>query len=172
MSLYLYLLLAALIGAVPLTEGIARVWTGQNLRDLGQGNTGISATFRYVGTVPGLIAVLGEAGRGIGVVLLGHYCGVDPLWGLVALVSGRFLSTRGAGVTNVIWGLAWAAPWALLGIGLTGGTTWICSRNRVISRRLGALSLPLWIGYTGQAVYSAVTLGIVLVLIDYTLPDE
>ena len=104
--------LCPLLGALPLTGWLVRLFAGKNLAAIGTGNIGVSAAFYHGGKVVGILAVLAEAGKGIGAVLLArHYFGPnalnDPVWevvALIALVMGRYWGAKGAGTTNVTWG--------------------------------------------------------------------
>lgn len=97
-----------LLGAVPLTGWITRWVAGKRLAEIGTGNVGVSAAFYHGGPWAGVPAVMAEAGKGIGAVLLArHYFPTDPAWELVALmalVMGRYWGGRAAGTTNVVWG--------------------------------------------------------------------
>jgi hypothetical protein len=68
---------------------------------LGTGNVGVSAAFYHGGRVAGILSVLMEAAKGIGVVLLArYYFPNDPVWeiiALIALVMGRYWFASGSG---------------------------------------------------------------------------
>jgi len=58
------------LGGLPLIAWLVQGLTDQRLADLGTGNLSVSAAFYHGGTRVGLLAVLSEALKGIGVVLL------------------------------------------------------------------------------------------------------
>ncbi|MBE9060258.1 glycerol-3-phosphate acyltransferase [cf. Phormidesmis sp. LEGE 11477] len=100
--------LIPLLGALPLTGWIVRVFTGKSLRQLGTGNVSVSAAFYHGGTLVGVLAVLAEAFKGIFSILLARYFfGDDAVWPILSLmfiVMGRYWGSQGAGTTNVAWG--------------------------------------------------------------------
>jgi hypothetical protein len=90
------------------------------------------------GAIAGVPAVLSEAAKGIGAVLLArHYFPTDPVWeivALIALVMGRYWGSQGAGTTNVMWGFI-VHDWVTAGLGwllsLIGFTV-VRQRRRVV----------------------------------------
>ncbi len=100
--------LVPLLGALPLSGWIVRLFTGKQLSKLGTGNVGVSAAFYHGGTPIGLLSVAAEAFKGIAAILAARYFfGDDPIWpvlSLMALVMGRYWGSQGAGTTNVAWG--------------------------------------------------------------------
>lgn len=100
--------LVPVLGALPLTGWIVRLFTGKQLAKMGTGNVGVSAAFYHGGTAVGLLSVAAEAIKGIVAVLIARYFfGSDPIWpvlSLIFLVMGRYWGSQGAGTTNVAWG--------------------------------------------------------------------
>lgn len=168
------------LGGLPLTGWITRAFSGQSLQDLGTGNVSVSAAFYHGGTGAGILAVLSEAMKGIGAVLLfrvffpGH-----PVWelvGLMALVGGRFLLGRGAGTTNVVWGYIvhdWKTAFLVAVIGGIGFTL-------VREKRLGRLSILVLLpivtallhsGSVGRII-AVMLLSAEIALIYHLIPDD
>ncbi|MEO1094855.1 MAG: glycerol-3-phosphate acyltransferase [Cyanobacteria bacterium J06638_28] len=116
--------LCPLLGALPLTGWLTRLVAGKRLSTLGTGNISVSAAFYHGGRVVGILAVLAEAGKGIGAVLLArYYIPTEPAWeivALIALVMGRYWGAKGAGTTNVTWGFIVHDP-------VTSGLTFLIS---------------------------------------------
>jgi glycerol-3-phosphate acyltransferase PlsY len=104
----LIFVLSPIIGGLPLTGWVTRLVSGKNLAQVGTGNVGVSAAFYHGGRLAGILSVLLEAAKGIGVVLLAqHYFPAAPVWEIIALIGlvmGRYWFARGAGTTNVMWG--------------------------------------------------------------------
>ena len=96
------------LGALPLSGWIVRLFSGQQLSQVGTGNVGVSAAFYHGGTTAGIFAVIAEAFKGIAAVLIARYFfGNDAIWpvfSLIFLVMGRYWGSQGAGTTNVAWG--------------------------------------------------------------------
>lgn len=144
---FLIFTLCPIIGALPLTGWGVQLVSGKQLSELGTRNVGVSAAFYHGGTVAGVLAVLMEAGKGIGAVLLARrYFPADPTWeviALIALVMGRYWGAKGAGTTNATWGFLVYDP-------VVGGLTVLLSflgftivREKREGRLLALVLLPL-----------------------------
>ena len=98
-----------LLGGLPLIAWITYALTRRKLAQLGTGNVSVSAAFYHGGRWVGILAVLSEAGKGIIAVLLARYLfPTEAAWELVALIMlimGRYLMGKGAGTTNLVWGV-------------------------------------------------------------------
>jgi len=173
------LLSAFVIGGLPLTGWMTRRLSGQQLAQVGTGNVGISAAFYHGGTLAGILAVLAEAGKGIGMVLLARTLfpqeAAWELLALIALVAGRFWLGKGAGTTNVVWGCI-AYSWAVaLFIFLIGGISFTILRQRQQGRLAILLLLPLIIALYRQDVaetLAAMVLSTLLGWIYRQIPDD
>ncbi|MDJ0730333.1 MAG: glycerol-3-phosphate acyltransferase [Crocosphaera sp.] len=137
--------LCPLLGGLPLIDWITYAFKGQKLSQVGTGNVSVSAAFYHGGTLVGILAVLSEAGKGILVVLLARYFfPVEPFWelmALIALIIGRYWMGKGAGTTNLFWGIIvhdWAATFLTALISLSSFTI---LRDRVIGRLLALFLL-------------------------------
>lgn len=134
----LILILCPLVGGLPLIKGITYGLTRQNLSNLGTGNISVSAAFYHGGTLVGVLAVLSEALKGIFAVLLARaFFPSGSVWELVALIAlvmGRYWMGKGAGTTNVVWGIVvhdWRAAVLTL---LIGGVSFTVFRDRRTGR--------------------------------------
>ncbi|MEM6590873.1 MAG: glycerol-3-phosphate acyltransferase [Cyanobacteria bacterium P01_C01_bin.73] len=143
----LVFILCPLMGGLPLTGWITQWVSGQQLASLGTGNISVSAAFYHGGKGAGILAVLSEAAKGIGAVLLARqFFPSDPVWeviALIALVMGRYWFAKGAGTTNVTWGFVVHAP-------IVAGLTFVISflfftvvRERKSGRLLVLILLPI-----------------------------
>jgi glycerol-3-phosphate acyltransferase PlsY len=145
-----------LIGGMPLTGWIVRGLTGKKLAEIGTGNIGVSAAFYHGGTTVGVLSVLAEAAKGIGVVS-GVRALLPPnptieLAAIVAMVAGRFWIGRGAGTTNAVWGVA-AYDWRVAVISLISsmGVTALIPERRQ-GRWYALLLLPMIIAFLRQGL--------------------
>jgi phosphohistidine swiveling domain-containing protein/glycerol-3-phosphate acyltransferase PlsY len=175
----LIFVLSPVVGGLPLTGWSTQLLSGQRLRRVGTGNVGVSAAFYHGGKVAGIVAVLLEAAKGIGVVLLArYYFPADPVWeilALIGLVMGRYWFAAGAGTTNVVWGMV-AHDWvtAVL-IALISGLGFTIFRERRQGRLLALVLLPLITALRHQdgALVLAVTcLSVLIAWIYQKLPDD
>ncbi len=81
---YWVVIVSYLIGSIPFSYLVARFWKGIDIRMCGSGNVGMTNVWRNAGPVAGVLALAGDLGKGVLVVLLAKYYG-PPL--LVALAS-------------------------------------------------------------------------------------
>jgi len=102
----------------------------------------------------GILSVLSEAAKGIGVIELARsWYPSQPTIQLLALcflVLGRFLIGKGAGTTNVVWGIVayhWRVAFFLL---LLSGGFFLVDRDRIRSKYLVLFLLPLFIAILVQ----------------------
>ncbi|MGL5873045.1 MAG: glycerol-3-phosphate acyltransferase [Xenococcaceae cyanobacterium] len=132
------LLICPLLGGLPLIDWITYALTGKQLAKLGTGNVSVSAAFYHGGRWVGILAVLSEASKGIAAVLLSRaFFPAYSVWelaALIALVMGRFWMGKGAGVTNVVWGIVVHDPIAAFLILLIGGVSFTIFRDRSSGR--------------------------------------
>ena len=134
----LIFLVCPLLGGLPLIDWITYGITGRQLAKLGTGNVSVSAAFYHAGRLVGILAVLSEAFKGIAAVLLARaFFPSEPLWeliALIALVMGRYWIGKGAGTTNVVWGIVVHDPIAAGLIFLIGGISFTIFRDRTSGR--------------------------------------
>lgn len=176
---FLIFVLAPVIGGLPLTGWSTRLLSGQRLGRIGTGNVGVSAAFYHGGKVAGITAVLLEAAKGIGVVLLArYYFPTDSVWEIIALIGlvmGRYWFARGAGTTNVVWGVAaYDWPTALLTF-IISGLGFTIFRERRQGRLLALMLLPLITALRyqdGALVLAMTSLSGLIAWIYQKLPDD
>jgi len=175
----LIMVLCPLLGGVPLTGWVTQIVSGRRLAVLGTGNVSVSAAFYHGGKLAGVLAVLVEASKGIGAVLLARtFFASDPTWELIALIAlviGRYWISKGAGTTNVVWGCVvydWAVALVVLVISSIGFTIF---RERQ-QGRIGALLLfPIitaLFGHRFSEVMATIALSGLIAWIYQKLPDD
>ncbi|MEB3359640.1 MAG: glycerol-3-phosphate acyltransferase [Synechococcales bacterium] len=174
------LLVCPILGGLPVIDWIHFAFTGERLAKRGTGNISVSAAFYHGGRWVGILAVLSEAAKGIGVVLLARSLfPEEPAWevgALVLLVIGRYWIGRGAGVTNVVWGYIvhdWRVAFL---IALIGGIGFTVLRERHLGR-LGILVLiPVITGllhpHDPARLLAALALSLLIGWIYYRIPDD
>jgi len=168
------------LGALPIVGWITRLLAHKNLHELGTGNIGVSAAFYHGGTIVGILAVLLEAAKGIGVVLLARALfPYGVLWeqaALILLVLGRFSLGGGAGTTNVAWGyLVHDADVAMLVI-LIGFGSLTVIREKRSGKWLVLALLPVVTAFIhpsdGMRTGMAMLLSLLMVAIYQQIPDD
>lgn len=177
---FLIFVLGPIIGGLPLTGWVTRLVSGKKLRQLGTGNVSVSAAFYHGGRGVGILAVLMEAAKGIGVVLLArYYFPDDTVWeivALIALVMGRFWFANGAGTTNVVWGFIvhdWVTSLLTL---LVSGLGFTIFRERRQGRLLVLVLLPIFTALRhtqdGPLILAVTCLSALIAWIYHKIPDD
>ena len=176
----LIFVICPILGAVPLIQWLTLFLTGKNLNQLGTGNISVSAAFYHGGKLAGILAVLSEAGKGIAAVLLARsFFPEDPVWEIVALIAvviGRYWVAKGAGTTNVTWGMVVHDPIAAGLIFLIGGISFTILRDRASGRNGILILMPLILGLLHiddpPRIISTIALSLIIFAIYNKIPDD
>ncbi len=177
------MLLAYLIGGIPIGLFVGRARGIADIRDHGSGNIGASNALRLLGAKAGALVWVGDCGKGLLPVLLArHFLGLET-WALgltgVAATAGHCFSpylrlTGGRGVSTglgVMLALFW--PCGLLSL-LVFVAVVAATRYISVGSICGSSSAPLWMllllsampGLARFAAPYAVSAGLCAVLID------
>ena len=176
----LIFLVCPILGGLPLISWITYAITGRQLDKLGTGNVSVSAAFYHGGRLVGILAVLSEASKGIAAVLLARaFFPSDPVWeliALIALVMGRYWMGKGAGTTNVVWGIVVHDPISAGLIFLIGGISFTIFRDRASFKTatlvLLVLILALLHPQESERIMAAIALSTLLAWIYHKIPDD
>lgn len=176
-----------LLGGLPLIDWITYGLTKRQLTQLGTGNVSVSAAFYHGGRWVGILAVLSEASKGIIAVLLARYLfpgeAASEIVALIMLVIGRYWFGKGAGTTNVFWGVIVHSWQTALIVLLTGAVCFPVFRNIMPAKQLrntgrytSLVLFPavLWLLYPQDLarIIAAIALSLLLAGIYYTIPDD
>ncbi len=173
-------LFCPLLGGLPLIDWLTYGFTGRQLGKLGTGNISVSAAFAHGGKFVGILAVLSEAGKGIAAVLLTRmFFPSGSFWellALIALVMGRYWMGKGAGTTNVVWGIAAHDAIAAGLVFLIGLISFTINRDRQTGKLGVLLLLAIIIGlrHSTEPEYFiiATALSSLLAWIYQQIPDD
>ncbi|MFE1745500.1 glycerol-3-phosphate acyltransferase [Coleofasciculus sp. H7-2] len=176
----LIFIVCPLLGGLPLIAWIVRAFTGRRLARLGTGNVSVSAAFYHGGRFAGILAVLSEASKGVAAVLLARsFFPTEPEWeliALIALVMGRYWMGRGAGTTNVVWGIVVHAPLVAVLVFVIGGVSFTLVRERKQGRILVLILLPVFMAllpnHSTAQVVAAIALSGIIAWIYQKIPDD
>ena len=169
-----------LLGGLPLIDWLTYSITGRQLKKLGTGNISVSAAFYHGGKVAGIVAVLSEAAKGIAAVLLTRLFfpphSVWELLALIGLVMGRYWIGRGAGTTNVVWGILAHDVRVFLITILLGLMSFTINRDRT-SGKIGvliilAVTIALFHPYHPEFAVAGMVLSGLLWWIYGQIPDD
>jgi len=145
----LSLLAAYLLGSIPFSFLVARLWGVQDVRRVGSGNVGATNVMRSAGALPGLIAFALDAGKGAAAVgLAQRFDGSGVLAALAAagVVVGHVFPVwlgfqGGKGVATGAGAFAPVAPLASLAALATFGVVLALTRYVSVGSIAGAVML-------------------------------
>ncbi len=173
------LIVCPLMGGIPLIDWIAYAFSGKKLSKLGTGNISVSAAFYHGGKLVGILAVLSEAAKGIAAVLIARIFFLPQseweILALIALVVGRYWWGKGAGATNVTWGIVVHNPIAAMLIFLIGGISFTLFREKRTGRLavLGLMVVILSAQHPHEPYIAAtISLAVLLAWIYTQIPDD
>ncbi|MCM2256650.1 MAG: glycerol-3-phosphate 1-O-acyltransferase PlsY [Vicinamibacteria bacterium] len=153
----LALVAAYLLGAIPFSFVVARLWGVRDVREVGSGNVGATNVMRSAGKVPGAIAFVLDAAKGAVAAWLATRLG-GPEWlppaCAAAAVAGHmypvFLGFRGGkGVATGAGAFLPLAPWATLIAFVTFAVVAAATRYVSVGSVVGAVALALGAWATG-----------------------
>jgi len=154
---YAYLVLSYLVGAIPTSYWVGRVFHGLDLREHGSGNLGATNALRVLGWQSAVPVVIVDIAKGwVPVVLFARLANVDFGWSLAygtAAILGHMFSVwvrfkGGKGMATSAGAFLGLAPWAVLGgfvvwLGLTLPTGYVS-----LGSVGAAFALPFLIAFT------------------------
>ncbi|MBD2621094.1 glycerol-3-phosphate acyltransferase [Microcystis flos-aquae FACHB-1344] len=178
-SLFIFLV-CPIIGGLPLIDWINYLVTGRKLSQLGTGNIGVTAAFYHGGKLVGILAVISEAAKGIIVIFLTRlFFPTGSPWellALIALVMGRYWLGKGAGTTNVFWGLMFHDFVAVFLTSIISVISFTIFREKSTGRLVGlfllALILTLRRPHDSGYIITAIALACLLGAIFQKIPDD
>ena len=179
-GIVIILIVCPLLGAIPLISWITYALSGKQLAKVGTGNISVAAAFYHGGKLAGSICVVSEALKGVGVVTIAQSCfPSQPVWELIALIAlvvGRYVATKGAGITNVSWGLLAHDPMVAAFVSLLAAMGFLITRSKE-TIKLGVLVIfPLFVGIIHSQdiprIIAAATLSGLIYWIYSQIPDD
>ncbi|MEA5568100.1 glycerol-3-phosphate acyltransferase [Anabaena sp. UHCC 0399] len=174
------LIVCPFLGALPVIAWITYALKGRQLAQIGTKNISVSAAFYHGGTIAGVLAVLSEALKGIGAVFLARaFFPEGSVWELLALITlvfGRYSIGRGAGTTNVVWGLLVHDPLLSIFIGLLAIISFTLLQSRIFVKYGVLVVFPLFMvilhAEDFPKILAAVALAALLGWIYKKIPDD
>jgi glycerol-3-phosphate acyltransferase PlsY len=165
---------AYLVGAVPIGLLVARVFGVADIRQHGSGNIGTTNVLRTMGTGPAVVTLLGDVVKGFVAVAAASAIGRDPhvtAAAAVAAVVGNcwsvFLRFRGGkGVATGLGALLNLVPWATAPAAVVWLAIVASFRYVSLASIAAALCVPLGallLGYPGSHVLAALIVSVIVV---------
>lgn len=152
MDFFFVIIASYLIGSIPVSYLVARLWKGIDIRNYGSGNVGMTNVWRNVGPAAGVLAWAGDLGKGVLTILLAKHFGgpaVVAVAGIAALVGHSwpvFLGFKGGKMVATFVGVISAIS---LPVGLTAAVLWLAvvglSGYVSVASIVAVVSIPLLI---------------------------
>lgn len=152
MDFFFVIIASYLIGSIPVSYLVARLWKGIDIRNYGSGNVGMTNVWRNVGPAAGVLAWAGDLGKGVLTILLAKHFGgpeVVAAAGIAALVGHSwpvFLGFKGGKMVATFVGVISAIS---LPVGLTAAVLWLAvvglSGYVSVGSIVAVVSIPLLI---------------------------
>ena len=171
-------LLAYLIGSIPFSYLVVRLFAGADIRQHGSRNVGATNVARTAGKVPGIVALLLDIAKGYGAVAMARWMTSMPEWpfradenaisvhqpwfwislaALVAVVGHMFpIWLRfhgGKGVATATGAFAAMNPLVVLGALIVFALVLLTSRFVSLASILSAASIPLFFRFFAHAPF-------------------
>ncbi|AUT02909.1 pyruvate phosphate dikinase PEP/pyruvate-binding protein [Nostoc sp. CENA543] len=174
------LIVCPFLGALPVIAWITYALKKKNIAQIGTRNISVSAAFYHGGTIAGVLAVASEAIKGMTAVYLTRaFFPEGSFWeilALIALVFGRYSMGRGAGTTNVVWGLLVHDPLLTLFVSLLAIISFTLLQSRILVKYGVLLVFPLLVAILHAEdfpkIIAAVALAALLGWIYKKIPDD
>jgi len=93
------IVLAYLLGSIPFSYLVVRVFAGADIRQHGSRNVGATNVARSFGKLPGIIALLLDGAKGYAAVAAAEWITARPEWPLAAIADASPLRSRALWVT-------------------------------------------------------------------------
>ena len=93
------IVLAYLLGSIPFSYLVVRIFTGADIRQHGSRNVGATNVARSFGKLPGIIALLLDGAKGYAAVAAAEWITARPEWPLAAIADASPLRSRALWVT-------------------------------------------------------------------------
>jgi glycerol-3-phosphate acyltransferase PlsY len=159
-----------LIGSISSAILVTRIWTGKDIRNLGNGNAGAANVGRSVGILPASLVVIFDFSKGALPVLAGGSMGLSEgcaLAGAVAAVLGHsypiyFHFRGGKGLAAALGALLALTPWETFLVLPVLGYVYLVLTGSAVSGALAALlflvGLDIWRGHPLVIILSPLVL--------------
>lgn len=150
MELFLVIIASYLIGSIPVSYLVARLWKGIDIRNYGSGNVGMTNVWRNAGPVAGILAWAGDLGKGVLTIVLAKHLGGPEMVASagIAVLAGHswpvFLGFKGGKMVATSVGVISAIE---LPVGLIAAALWLAvvgiSRYVSVGSIVAVTSIPL-----------------------------
>ncbi len=170
MTLAIVLVIAYFLGAIPTSYLVVHRLTGQDIRNMGNGNPGMMNVLDHVGTVAAIVVGIGDVGKGMAAVTIGLVTDVHEaapmIAGLVAIIGHDYsiflMLNGGNGMATAVGGIAALAPLAVTPAIVVALTIVLIAGSRRLAGIISLLLVPAF-AYIGNLEPAAIS-GVILLM--------
>ena len=170
MTLAIVLVIAYFLGAIPTSYLVVHRLTGQDIRNMGNGNPGMMNVLDHVGTVAAIVVGIGDVGKGMAAVTIGLVTDVHEaapmIAGLVAIIGHDYsiflMLNGGNGMATAVGGIAALAPLAVTPAVVVALTIVLIAGSRRLAGIISLLLVPAF-AYIGNLEPAAIS-GVILLM--------
>lgn len=170
MTLAIVLVIAYFLGAIPTSYLVVHRLTGQDIRNMGNGNPGMMNVLDHVGVPAAVVVGIGDVGKGMAAVTIALVTDVHEaapmLAGLVAIIGHDYsiflMLDGGNGMATAVGGIAALAPLAVAPAVVVALAIVLIAGSRRLAGIIGLLLVPL-LAYIGNLEPAAIS-GVVLLM--------
>lgn len=173
-TILLYTIFGYLVGAIPFSYLVGKLFTHRDIRGVGDGNPGGTNVIKAGGLPVGLLAIALDIGKGFLPVFLAGLQGIQEGWGMIPIVlapilghaTQPFLRSRGGKALGTAGG-AWAGViglWVFWNFTAMALLALVFIRDHAWASIIGSFSLILWAVFVDGSAWMIV-LSILTVLL-------
>jgi glycerol-3-phosphate acyltransferase PlsY len=177
-TIFLFTILGYLIGAIPFSYLVGKLFTRKDIRSVGDGNPGGTNVIKAGGIPAGLLAIGLDIGKGFLPVYLAGLQGITGGWGMIPVVlapilghaTQPFLKSRGGKALGTAGG-AWAGViglWVFWDFTILALLTLIFIKDHAWASIIGSSSLILWAVFMDGSAWMIVLSILTVLLLIWT----
>jgi len=177
-TIFLFTILGYLIGAIPFSYLVGKLFTRKDIRSVGDGNPGGTNVIKAGGIPVGVFAIALDIGKGFLPVFLAGLWGFNSGWAMIPIVlapilghaTQPFLKSRGGKALGTAGG-AWAAViglWVFWDFTLLALLALVFIKDHAWASILGSFSLILWAVFVDGSAWMIVLSILTVLLLIWT----
>jgi glycerol-3-phosphate acyltransferase PlsY len=167
-----------LVGAIPFSYLVGRLFTHKDIRSVGDGNPGGTNVIKAGGVPIGLLAIALDIGKGFLPVYLAGLWGISSGWGMIPIVlapilghaTQPFLKSRGGKALGTAGG-AWTGViglWVFWDFTIMALLSLLIIKDHAWASIIGSSSLILWAVFVDGSAWMIVLSILTVVLLIWT----
>lgn len=171
-------ILGYLVGAIPFSYLVGRLFAHQDIRSIGDGNPGGTNVIKAGGIPAGILAIALDIGKGFLPVYLAAQQGITAGWAMIPIVlapilghaTQPFLRSRGGKALGTAGG-AWAGViglWVFWNFTAMALLALVFIRNHAWASIIGSFSLILWAVFVDGSAWMIVLSILTVLLLFWT----